>query len=69
MTENNWYSNKELFEMMEDLKGDMTDFGVFGKNPISQKSCSTLYSSSDLSTVINKVNEVINHLKDYGFFR
>lgn len=44
-------------------------FGVFGKNPISQKSCSTLYSSSDLSAVINKVNEVINHLKDYGFFR
>ena len=25
MTENNWYSNKELFEMMEDLKEDMMD--------------------------------------------
>ena len=44
-------------------------FGVFGTNPISQKSCSTLYSSSNLGAVINKVNEIINHLKDYGFFR
>lgn len=25
MEKQNWYSNKELFEMMEELKGDMTD--------------------------------------------
>jgi hypothetical protein len=42
--------------------------GFFGNSPIGRRTCSTLSSGATLSTVINKVNEIIGDFKAYGLY-
>ena len=58
MTENNWYSNKELFEMVEDLKGDMTDLRL------EMKETKTLIRDyNGLRQNINSTNKEVGELR------
>ena len=58
MTENNWYSNKELFEMMEDLKRDMTDLRL------EMKETKTLIRDyNGLRKNINSTNKEVGELR------
>lgn len=56
--QSNWYSNKELFEMMEDLKGDMTDLRL------EMKETKTLIRDyNGLRKNINDTNKKIGELE------
>lgn len=58
MEKQNWYSNKELFEMMEDLKEDMTELRL------EMKETKTLIRDyNGLKQDINNTNKEIGELK------
>ena len=43
--------------------------GFFGNSLIDQRICSTLSTGAALSTVIDKVNEIISDLRAYGLYK